>query len=453
MQGTVRAACFMRGVGQRIARLVLLPLLAAFPATAQNTAAPDGEALYKKACASCHDGGEGRAPDRAALKQMSPDNFRFALVSGSMTQQGSGLTAAEIAALSEALTIKSFSTGGFPAKAFCPAGRSTFDDPFAKPFWNGWGVDLFQHRFQPAAMAGLTASQVPKLKLKWAFAFPGDTRSFAQPTVAGGRVFVGSEGRRVYSLDAKTGCIFWIFEADAPVRAAITVGAIQDGWAVYFGDRGANAYALNALTGAPIWKTRVEDHPNAMITGTPTLASGRLYVPVSSTEEGTGANPNYECCKFRGSVSALDASNGGVVWKGYTIKDPPDPVRKNPQGVQLWGPSGAGVWSSPTVDLKKRAVYVTTGDSYSDPVARTSDAFLAFDLETGKLLWSRQMTANDAFTIDCARPVKTNCAEANGPDFDFGSLADSGGSAERPPSSHRWSEIGDGPRGRPGSAG
>ncbi len=411
----------MRGVGQRIARLVLLPLLAAFPATAQNTAAPDGEALYKKACASCHDGGEGRAPDRAALKQMSPDNFRFALVSGSMTQQGSGLTAAEIAALSEALTIKSFSTGGFPAKAFCPAGRSTFDDPFAKPFWNGWGVDLFQHRFQPAAMAGLTASQVPKLKLKWAFAFPGDTRSFAQPTVAGGRVFVGSEGRRVYSLDAKTGCIFWIFEADAPVRAAITVGAIQDGWAVYFGDRGANAYALNALTGAPIWKTRVEDHPNAMITGTPTLASGRLYVPVSSTEEGTGANPNYECCKFRGSVSALDASNGGVVWKGYTIEDPPHPVRKNPQGVQLWGPSGAGVWSSPTVDLKKRAVYVTTGDSYSDPVARTSDAFLAFDLETGKLLWSRQMTANDAFTIDCARPVKTNCAEANGPDFDFGS--------------------------------
>ncbi len=159
------------------------------------------------------------------------------------------------------------------------------------------------------------------------------------------------------------------------------------------------------------------------MTGAPTLADGTLYVVTSSAEEVLGANPKYECCKFRGSVSALDAATGAVRWKSYTIPEEPKPVRKNKIGVQLWGPSGAGVWSSPVVDLKRSAVYVTTGDSYSDPAASTSDAFVAFDIKTGKLLWSRQTTAGDAFTIDCGLPeaMRTNCPEANGPDFDFGS--------------------------------
>ena len=103
------------------------------------------------------------------------------------------------------------------------------------------------------------------------------------------------------------------------------------------------------------------------MTGAPTLADGKLYVGVSSLEEVSGADPKDECCKFRGSVSSLDAATGKVIWKSYTIASEPQPVRKNAQGVQLWGPSGAGIWSSPTVDLKNRMVYVTTGDNYSDP--------------------------------------------------------------------------------------
>jgi polyvinyl alcohol dehydrogenase (cytochrome) len=172
-----------------------------------------------------------------------------------------------------------------------------------------------------------------------------------------------------------------------------------------------------------VWKRRVDDFLGATITGAPTLADGNLYVVTSSAEEVLGANPKYECCKFRGSVSALNAETGEVRWKSYTIPEEPKPVRKNKIGVQLWGPSGAGVWSSPAVDLKRGVVYVTTGDSYSDPAASTSDAFVAFDLKTGKLLWSRQTTAGDAFTIDCGLPeaMRTNCPEANGPDFDFGS--------------------------------
>jgi polyvinyl alcohol dehydrogenase (cytochrome) len=395
---------------------------AAALALAQDTpsAAPDGQAVYNKACARCHDQGVERAPVRATLKQMSAESIRFALTTGVMSKLGLGLSAAEIATLSEWLSGKPISETAFPQQAFCAAG-DVFEPSFTKPHWNGWGVNLSQHRYQPATMAQLSADQVPRLKLKWAFGFPGGTRTWAQPAVVGGRIFTGSYGRKVYSLDAKTGCVYWTFDADFAVRTAISIGPRDGSWAAYFGDQRANAYAVDAATGKLLWKVRVDEHPVAVITGAPALADGRLYVPVSSGEEVVGANPKYECCKFRGSVSSLDAATGKLIWKAYTIAESPHPVRKNAQGVQLWGPSGAGVWSSPTVDIKKHAIYVTTGDSYSDPAAVTSDAFMAFDLDTGKLLWSRQMTANDAFIVGCGAPGALNCPEAKGPDFDFGS--------------------------------
>src|SRR5262249_42267003 len=249
-----------------------------------------------------------------------------------------------------------------PGDNLCAAGDA-FTEPFTGPHWNGWGVTPSQRRFQPAAMAQLSADQVPRLKLKWAFGFRNVTRAYAQPTVVGGRLFVGSAGRKVYSLNAKSGCQYWVFAAEFPVRTAITVGTTDRGWSVYFGDQHGSAYAVDALTGTLLWKRHVDEHRAAIITGAPTLAGGTLYVPTSSFEEGLGADPGYPCCTFQGSVSALDAATGGVRWKSYTISEKPKPVRKNPQGVQLWGPSGAAVWSSPTVDLEARRVYVTTGDS------------------------------------------------------------------------------------------
>jgi len=404
--------------------IVLAAIVAGTAKTQQQETTRPGEALYKQRCAPCHEGAVPRAPNRAALKQMSPENVRVALLGGSMAVEGMGLSLAEIADLAEFLTGRRPVKEQIPAAAFCAADQErAFADPLAKPHWNGWGVDLEQHRFQPAGMARLAAEQVPKLQLKWAFGFPGVLRAQAQATVAGGRVFVGSFERRVYSLSAETGCIFWVFDTDAPVRTAVSLGQNGSGWAAYFGDQHASAYAVEAVTGKLLWKTHVEEFPGAMITGAPALAEGRLYVPMSSAEEVFAGNPGYECCRFRGSVSALDAATGKVVWKSYTVVEQPRPIRESKVGVQLWGPSGAGVWSSPTVDLKSRTLYVTTGDSYSDPAAPTSDSFLAFDLETGKLKWSQQMTKGDAFNVNCGAPaeMRTNCPEANGPDFDFGS--------------------------------
>jgi polyvinyl alcohol dehydrogenase (cytochrome) len=149
---------------------------------------------------------------------------------------------------------------------------------------------------------------------------------------------------------------------------------------------------------------------------------GGLYVPASSGEEVAGADPDYPCCRFRASVTALDAARGKTIWTAFTIPEESKPTRKNKKGVQLYGPSGAGVSSSPAIDTSKRVIYVTKGDSYSDPPARTSDAFLVLNLDTGTILWSRQMTEGDAFTIACGKPaLEDSCPQARGPDFDFGS--------------------------------
>jgi polyvinyl alcohol dehydrogenase (cytochrome) len=310
----------------------------------------------------------------------------------------------------------------------CPAGAAALTNPLDAPHWNGWGAGPAQHRFQPTEMAGLSSATVPRLKLKWAFGFPGANQAFAQPAVAGGRLFVGSASGTVYSLSADTGCQYWAFTTAAPVRTAVSLGPLRSDrgrWLAYFGDRSANVYAVDAETGALEWKRRVGEHVGATITGAPTLVNGVLYVATTSGEEVMGASGKYGCCTFRGSVTALDADTGAVRWIGYTIPDEPKPVRKNKLGLQLFGPSGAGVWSSPTLDLQRGAVYVTTANNYSEPSTTTSDAFIAFDLETGKLLWSRQMTAADAVTIDCLLPpeLRTNCPDNPGPDFDFGSSA------------------------------
>ena len=423
------------------ASLVALSAITLGRARGQESGAnkKDGEALYQAHCASCHEGHIARAPDRTILAQMSQENIQFALNSGDMKAQGASLNSDQIHAVSSYLSDlhggSRFDSGApeEPADTAgaisdpCPSdsARAPFTLDANAPHWNGWGVDVTQHRFQPEAMARLGASDVPRLKLKWAFGYEDANQAYGQPTVVSGRIFVGSAGRKVYSLNAKTGCVYWVLKTDFPVRTAITIARAGDRWVAYFGDQHGNVYAVDATTGSLLWKTTLDPHPDVHVTGAPTLAEGQLFVGVSSLEEVSGAGPNDECCKFRGSLSALDAATGRVIWKTYTIPEEPKPLGKNKNGVQLWGPSGAGIWSSPTIDLKKHLVYVTTGDNYSDPPTNTSDAFMAFDMDTGKLVWSSQMTPDDAYNVDCDLPgaQQVNCPTSKGPDFDFGSSA------------------------------
>ena len=400
----------------------LVLAVTATPALAQDI---DAAALYKNSCAQCHDGGVGRAPARDAFRAMPAERVLAAMETGSMVTMSNGRSAAERRAIAEFLTGKSLSnplvTTPVP-EAMCRGGAARFD-PSQGPGWAGWGAGTSNTRFQDASSAGLRAADVPRLKLKWAFAFPGDLQSYSQATIAGGRVFVGSWGGKVYSLEAATGCIHWFYEAGRGVRAAVSIGRVRTASGerdvAFVADQNATVHALDATTGQVLWRTRVDDFSLARITGSPTFHDGRLYVPVASGEELAGTVPTYECCRFRGSIVALDAATGRQVWKTYMIPDAARPTKKNAVGAQLWGPSGAPIWGSPTIDSRRGALYVTTGNNYSDPPTPTSDAFVALDLASGRVLWSRQMTMADAYISACRLPDKTNCPESNGPDLDF----------------------------------
>jgi len=403
--------------------LALLSIVAALPASAQ-----DGAAAYKQNCAACHDTGVDRAPNREALQSMTAERVLTALESGAMISMASRSSAAERRAIAQYVTGKSLSKKDVdmtPApQAMCGA-AGNFTNPLNGPIWNGWGENTSNTRFQAGSAAGINPSDVARLKVKWAFGFPGDLDANAQPTIVGGRVFVGSQGGKVYSLSADTGCIHWFVQAGGSVRGALTIGRIESAagstYAAFFGDLSGNVYAVNAATGASLWKVKADAHPLARIVGSPVFHAGRLYVPVASAEETGGAAPDYECCRFRGSVLALDAATGKQIWKTYTIAEEASPTRKNAIGTQLWGPSGAGVWSSPAVDVRRNALYATTGDNYSAPASSMSDSFVAMDLDTGRILWARQMTSGDAWNTACRLPDKTNCPDTSAPDFDFAS--------------------------------
>jgi polyvinyl alcohol dehydrogenase (cytochrome) len=286
--------------------------------------------------------------------------------------------------------------------------------------WNGWGATVANDRFQ--RKPGLKAADASRLQLKWAFGFPNVSSAGAQPAIVGDRVYVGSASGIVYSLGLNTGCTYWSFDAGTEVRTAITVATVSDGAsAVFFADTAGTVYSLEASSGKLRWKQHVDSHPAVRTVGSPKVYAGRVYMPVSSGEEVYGASPTYPCCKFRGSIVALDAESGMRMWQSFTIPDPAQPTRLNATGTQLYGPSGAAVWSSPTLDIEHRRIYAATGDSYSDPAAATSDSVLAMDLTSGSVQWSHQATPGDAFNSACILPDESNCPLAKGPDSDFAS--------------------------------
>ncbi len=377
----------------------------------------EGSQVYISHCIECHSpASASHAPSQEALSQIPWQDILKTLETGAMKIQAQNLTQEERVAAARYLG----KAGGAPVlpqvSGFCPAGSR----PAAtKASWNGWGVDNLNTRFQPASSAGLTASQIPNLKLKWAFGFPGARTAYGQPNVVGGRVFVGSNDGTIYAIDAQTGCLYWMYRAKSMVRSGVVVGPDKR---AYIGDLDANLYALDTETGKLIWQKKADDQPFARITGTPKLYNGRLYVPIASQEENAGANPIYPCCKFRGNLVAIDAKTGAVIWRAYTSPEP-KPTGVSKTGVQFYGPSGATTWSSPTLDLKRKAIYIMTGNGYSDPNIKTADAIVAIDMTTGEIRWSQQGSP-DMFNWDCGpRGGGGNCPANHGDDVDFGSSA------------------------------
>jgi polyvinyl alcohol dehydrogenase (cytochrome) len=391
--------------------------------------------LYEQHCATCHGNPSGpkNAPDGMQLRKLSSDAVYAAISKLPVHSSVQSLSDDDKRFIAYYLGGRKVGVADLAdAKRMtnqCAANKPL--DLSSSASWNGWGVDPENSRFQPAKAAGLTPDQIPQLKLKWAFGFPAVEEVYGQPTVAGGRVFIGVDSGAVYSIDAESGCVYWSFQADAGVRNAISISPAKGTakLAAYFGDVKANLYKVDAATGKLVWKVKVDDNSLARITGAPTLYSNRLYVPVASAEErAAGMSAVHPCCTFRGSVVAVNADTGKQIWKTYVIADPPKIIGKNPNGVPRWGPAGGGVWNSPTIDPKNHALYVGTGDAYTEPAPPTTDALMAINLDTGKVLWSVQDTENDAWLSGCGgggaqnnQNLSPNCPKELGPDFDFGS--------------------------------
>ncbi len=392
------------------------------PPQQAGAVSPEGAAIYKQKCAVCHDEPQERVPPLFLIRRRSAEDVIMTLTSGSMKQQASGLSAEQIRALAIHLAGKQ---PGPPIGANLGANRCAGPAPpinLKGPQWNSWGFDPDNSRFQPKP--GIKAEDVPKLKIKWAWAHPGPMAT-GQPTIIGDRLYLTIEAGMVVCLNAQTGCAYWAMQPGAVVRAAVSVGPLparsKAKFAVYFGDEKSNIQALDAETGKLLWKTKVEDHFLSRITGAPVLYRNRIYAPVSSLEEVAGRDAKYECCTFRGSLVALDAYTGKILWKSFTVQDPPKPFKKNSAGTQMYGPAGGAIWSAPTLDLKRRLIYVGTGNSYTDIDTAHTDAIVAFEMDTGKIRWVNQVTPKDNFLVGCRQGGVGNCPEKNGPDYDFGS--------------------------------
>jgi polyvinyl alcohol dehydrogenase (cytochrome) len=375
------------------------------------------ESLFEENCGVCHNNPATRPPARASLHAMSPNFIVEALTNGIMKTEGSTLSAKQRVSLAE------FLTGQKVRAETSMAGRCGGTPiPFSLdgPSFNGWGANVKNWRFQREP--GISAAQVKRLDLKWVFGIPGVVAMFGQPTIAGGRVFVGGQNGHVYSLDMRAGCYYWDYTAGAGVRTAITVARVGDRTVALFGDRRGYAYSVDAATGEAIWKILADDATAVQITGAPVLFEGQLYVPISVGDDSAAIDPKYPCCRGRGAIVALDAATGKEIWKTHTVAGT-RPQRRNSAGTQLFGPSGASVWAAPTIDAKRRVLYAGTGDNHSAPATSTSDAVLAISLKSGKILWSRQLLAGDMGNGACLSANRTNCPEPHGPDFDLGSSA------------------------------
>ena len=365
------------------------------PVNGASTSTELGFGMFQQKCLSCHGKAEyERAPSPSALREMSPEHIYDALTTGVMFPViGNQLSDRDRRMVAESVSGRLMGTAISGDAARMPnhcSANPPIRPPGAPGDWNGWSAGPGNSRFQ--ATPGLTPAQVGKLKLKWAFGFPDGSSAYAEPGVSGGRIFVGGDTGYVYSLDARTGCVYWSAQAKAGVRNAMTVGPIKGypgvHYAVFFGDQKANLYALDARTGRQLWTNHIEDNFTDRVTAAPALYRGRLYVPISSWEEFRARDPSYGCCTSVGALAAVDADTGKTLWKTYVIPERPAPIRMNNHGVQQYGPAGGSVWNTPTVDPVRHAVYIGTGDATTFPAVDTSDAAMAFDMDTGKELWS-----------------------------------------------------------------
>jgi polyvinyl alcohol dehydrogenase (cytochrome) len=292
--------------------------------------------------------------------------------------------------------------------------------------WTEHGFNISNHAYNHRETR-LRASTAARLQTKWSF--PVNEMVPTTPAVVDGIVYFGTWEGIFYALEAETGRKLWSFNARERVgpesawkkqgigiRGGISVHAGR----VYFGDTAGYLMALDAKGGNLIWRKRLEEHPHTRVFSAAKIYQGRLYIGVSSLEESAiRVDPDYNGYTFRGSVLALDLESGEEIWRFYTIPREPYVIRTKEGGRPVYGPAGAAVWATPTLDPERGILYAATGNAYSgpEPYLGYAEAILALEMKTGKLRWHYQAEPG-------AKDVYTNerlAGHDEGPDLDFGS--------------------------------
>ena len=386
-------------------------ILFAITAYASITLA-DSEELYATKCGTCHDNPEIESPSRANIESMGRSRLEFSLTEGKMAIYTQGMSNDEITGLVDLLAVNQSQTVN-------PFGFCTEKPLSTEVVISHWGLDHHNTRYQPKSP--IDSNNVGSLKLKWAFGVPntGEMRSY--PAVSTDTIFLPTTSNRLYAIDRDLGCIKWSYENDVAFRTAALLGILNERAVVVVGDQRTNYHVVDATNGELIWKKSKSLFQMSMATGSPTLVDNTLYLPISSFEIAMAMNPSYECCKSHGAVTRVEGVTGESTWL-TRMTDHAQKTKLNKVGTQMWGPSGAPVWTSPAIDIKRNQLYVGTGENTSSPATDMSDAIVALDLDSGDINWVFQAVAEDAFNMACGRwgDGNANCPDEKGPDFDFG---------------------------------
>jgi len=402
-------------------------------AAAEIPTAHPGKVVYDKHCAACHDNPEeSRSRSFATLQRMIPALIAHAITDGRMKEQASMLTTEERSDLIDFFTGQTRNDNLWVAQQMC----ASADEPLAlneSATISGFGLGLKNHRYLSAEQAGLTTAELSTLELKWSLAFPNITMMRSQPAIVGDTLFITPvDSQQLYAIDiSDQPCVRWVYESDMPLRTSLTFGRVQNPSAdssntqtpvLVFGDSAGRIHLVDASTGIGLWRKDLKLFPETIITGTPQLVDGVVYASISQFEIMVGAQSTHLCCRSHGAVAALDAATGETLWLTHAMPDA-KPIRDRGDGQMIWGPSGAPIWTSPAIDLKRGLLYVGTGEATSEPAHPHTDAILALDLKNGEVRWAFQATANDIYLAGCRRDNRSaNCPPETSVerDVDFG---------------------------------
>ena len=389
-------------------------IIVVFWISCPGSASETGADIYQTRCAVCHTGTDkNTGPSLDSIQAMSRAEIRFTLLEGKMKGHASSLSTSQLNSLlaflvtdrSDAVSLNESSTA-------CSNGPISFATTMSS-----WGFNDENTRHQAQAL--INANNVDQLKLVWSFGLPETSTARSQPVITNNTVFVASTSGHVYALDRASGCERWHYRSENPLRTSLTLGVVKSRPALFIGDQRRGVLAIDADKGRLLWRSEVGLFEASMLTGATVQHGDRLFVPISAFGVALAQNPNYECCKSHGGVRALNADTGEILWTAHMTPNA-EKTYMNSAGTQMWGPSGAPVWTTPAIDPKRRRIYIGTGENTSTPATDLSDAIVAIDMDTGEIVWSYQGTSGDAFNMACGWRRGPSCPKENGPDFDFG---------------------------------